>query len=227
MRPTALQIISPSGERDTGDVRAPARLPLAHLSSEKVAEALKAAHGVMADAARRLKVSRDKLYLRCHADPIAEAARTEARETFVDLAESELYKLVASGNPSAIIYTLRTVGHARGWREGVVVEQEAAPRPRVDMTAALRALSPDELLQLEGLVSKLEANARLEARDRDADDDGSRRPSRRRHLRGEVAASDAVAEVEAVAASGEVELTAEANCLATEQLNPGDLTKPE
>jgi hypothetical protein len=177
---------------------------------------LKAAHGVMADAARRLKVSRDKLYLRCHADPVAEAARTEAREVFVDLAESELYKLVASGNPSAIIYTLRTVGHARGWREGVTIEQEAAPRRRVDMTAALRALSPEELLQLEGLVSKLESSAKAEARLNADGDEASRRPFRRRHLRGEVAASDAVAEVEAVAAPAEGEPSAAANFPTTE-----------
>src|SRR5215217_1792877 len=125
---SALQIISPSGDRDAQDARPHARVPAAHLTAETIAEALQASHGVMADAARRLGISRNTLYLRCHADPVVEAARTEAREVFIDLAESELYKLVASGNPSAIIYTLRTVGHARGWREGVVVEQEPAPR---------------------------------------------------------------------------------------------------
>ena len=53
-----------------------------------------------------------------------------------------LYKLVRGGNTSAIFFLLRTLGARRGWREGVVVEQEAAPRRRVDMTAALKALSP-------------------------------------------------------------------------------------
>jgi hypothetical protein len=97
------------------------------------------------------------------------------------------------------------------------------PRRRIDMTAALRALTPTELQQLEVIVGKLEANARIEARERDGDDDEvSRRPFRRGRLRGEISASadvEAVDEVEAVAASGEV--------VADEiALNPGDISKP-
>ena len=92
----------------------------------------------------------------------------------------------------------------------LLVEQtpEPAPRPRVDMSAALRALSPDELMALEGIVSKLESSAKAEAR-LDADgDDGPRR--RRAHFR-------ATADVEAV------ELTAEANLSSTGKLNPGEV----
>jgi hypothetical protein len=87
---------------------------------------------------------------------------------FLDLGESELAKLVKQGVPSAVFFLLRTLGARRGWREGVLVEQEPAPRRRVDMTAALRRLSPDELLQLEALVSKLEGSAKAEARDLEA-----------------------------------------------------------
>ena len=57
---------------------------------------------------------------------------------------------------------------------------------------------------------------------------GSRRCFRRRHFRGEVAAAVEVEAVEAVAGSGEGELTAEANAVSSRgQLNPGDLSKPE
>ena len=96
------------------------------------------------------------------------------------------------------------------------------------MTAALKALSPDELMALERIVAKLEASAKAEARDVDADDDdGSRRRFRRAHFRGEVSA--AVDEVEAVAAPDEADLTAEADGAFSPrgENEPGDLTKPE
>ena len=74
---SALQIISPSGDRDAPDARPRARVPAAHLTAEIIAEALQASSGVMADAARRLGISRNTLYLRAAADPVVEAARTE------------------------------------------------------------------------------------------------------------------------------------------------------
>ena len=69
---------------------------------------------------------------------------------------------------------------------------------------ALKALSPAELMALEGIVSKLESSAKAEARLERTIPKGSRRPFRRPHLRGEVAASDEVEAVEAVAAPDEV-----------------------
>ena len=96
---SALQIVPSSGEVDASDARTRARVPVAHLSSEKIAEALKASSGVMAEAARRLRISRDTLYERARVDPVVEAARNEAREVFLDLGESELAKLVKAGNP--------------------------------------------------------------------------------------------------------------------------------
>ena len=139
--------------------------------------------------------------------------------------------MIKEGDGPSVRFFLRTVGRHRGYSERLVVEQtpEPAQRPRVDMSAALRALSPDEMMQLQAIVAKLEARARLEAQrdagerdgsERDVDDDGSRRSFRRKYLRGEVSASAEVAEVEAVVAPGEV--------VADEiALNPGDVTKPE
>ena len=127
---SALQIIPPSGDVDAQDARTRARVPAAHLTAEKIAEALKASSGVMAEAARRLRISRNTLYVRARADPVVEAARTEAREVFLDLGESELYRLVKEGNPSAVFFLLRTLGARRGWREGVLVEQRPESTPR-------------------------------------------------------------------------------------------------
>ena len=162
--PAALQIISPEGEVDASDARTRARVPVAHLSSEKIAEALKASSGVMAEAARRLRISRDTLYERARVDPVVEAARTEAREVFLDLGESQLYRLVKEGNPSAVFFLLRTLGARRGWREGVLVEQRPEPPPRhtpEEVTRRLRQLSKDEIEQLERLVLKMEGKTSI------------------------------------------------------------------
>ena len=160
---SALQLL-PSGEVDASDARTRARVPVAHLSSEKIAEALKASSGVMAEAARRLRISRDTLYERARVDPVVEAARTEAREVFLDLGKSQLYRLVKEGNPSAVFFLLRTLGARRGWREGVLVEQRPEPTPRhtpEEVTRRLRQLSKDEIEQLERLVLKMEGKTSI------------------------------------------------------------------
>ena len=111
-------------ERSTHPTLARARVfRPAHLTAETIAEALKASSGVVAEAARRLRISRDTLHQRLLVDPVVQAARNEAREAFLDLGESELAKLVKAGVPSAVFFLLRTLGARRGWREGVVVEQ--------------------------------------------------------------------------------------------------------
>ena len=80
-RPTpALQLLPPEGEVDASDARPRARVPVAHISAETIAEALKASNGVMAEAARRLRISRDTLHERARVDPLVQAARNEARE---------------------------------------------------------------------------------------------------------------------------------------------------
>ena len=118
----------------------------------------------MAEAARRLRISRDTLYERARVDPVVEAARTEAREVFLDLGEFQLYRLVKEGNPSAVFFLLRTLGARRGWREGVLVEQRPEPTPRhtpEEVTRRLRQLSKDEIEQLERLVLKMEGKTSI------------------------------------------------------------------
>ncbi len=131
----------------------------------------------MKDTARRLGIARSTLYDRCRADPEVEAVRVEERETFIDLAESELHKLVASGNAQAIIFCLRTLGHARGWREGLRIEQkDERPKPYRNpeaVTAALRTLSPDEIADLERVLTKFENAANVATREAEFAADGN------------------------------------------------------
>jgi hypothetical protein len=233
---TAIQFV-PGPNADASDARTRVR-DLPHLSTERIEDSMRRCGGNLTATAARLNCARSSLYRRVNAEPSLLETRAEIVESFVDEAEAAIVSAVKRGDVNAATFVLRTQGSRRGWstwsarHEGE--QRPEPPRPRsIDMTAALRALSPDELMALERIVAKLESTAKAGAGLDAGDDEGSRRHrgSRREHLsagRGEVAASDAVDEVEAVAASDEVEdLTAEADCLATEQSNPGDLSKPE
>jgi hypothetical protein len=219
MRPAALQLVGP----DAPDIHA---RYAQHLDSATIIAALERSGGIVTAAAKSLHISRDTLYERLKVDEAVRQVLASVREKNLDLAEGQLLRMIKEGDGPSVRFFLRTVGRHRGYSERLVVEQtpEPAQRPRVDMSAALKALSPDEMMQLQAIVAKLEASARLEARAHDAgDDEGSRRRFRRAHFRGEVATSGEVEAVEAIAAPDEVEdLTA-----TTEQLKPGDLTKPE
>ena len=99
---------------------------------------------------------------------------TRSSSSFIDTAEGVIVAALARGDVNAATFVLRTQGHRRGWST-LAARQEAEqtpeqPRRKVDMTAALKALSPAELMQLEAIVAKLEANAKAEARELDADE---------------------------------------------------------
>ena len=81
----------------------------------KVAEALRQAAGIKAEAARRLGCTRATVdaYIKRH--PEVREAWIDARETMVDLAESKLYDAVERGEWPAVHYTLSTLGKDRGF----------------------------------------------------------------------------------------------------------------
>ncbi len=82
----------------------------------------------------------------------------------IDTAEGELVKLIKAGNPQAVFFCLRTVGHVRGWREGLRLERPASEPPRQtseETTRRLRQLSREELEALEKLVLKMEGKTSI------------------------------------------------------------------
>ena len=183
-----------------------ARVHLAHLSTQQIEAALRRCGGSLTQAAAQLNVGRTTLYLRTVEEPSLLETRAEIVESLIDTAEGVIVAALARGDVNAATFVLRTQGGRRGWStwnaRHEAEQTPEQPRRKVDMSAALRALSPEELLQLEGIVGKLEADAKSGAGlDAGRDDGSSRRSFRRRHFRGEVSA--AVDEVEAVAASGE------------------------
>lgn len=100
--------------------------------------------GVLADIAANIGVERNTIYNWCKEDEVFAQALEDSRERFIDLAESNLRKLVAgvpaietdeNGNkkfagwvekPSetAIIFTLKTRGKKRGYVERSEVEAD-------------------------------------------------------------------------------------------------------
>lgn len=89
----------------------------AHLTSEQIAAALRAANGNVSEAARQLGAGRATLYEHMQNDPTLMTILTDAREALVDSAESALSKLINEGNVAAVIFALKTQGKKRGWVE--------------------------------------------------------------------------------------------------------------
>jgi transposase len=72
---------------------------------------------VVTDAARRLGCGRTTLYRFLERHPELRQAIEDGRNRLVDLAEKRLADLVAEGHPSAVIFTLKTLGKHRGYIE--------------------------------------------------------------------------------------------------------------
>lgn len=109
--------------------------------------------GIIGDIASSLGVRRSTVYLWCSKYPEFRQALNDAREQFIDLAESNLRKLVAGvpaieadedGNkrfagwierPSetAIIFTLKTRGKKRGYVERSEIEADVSMKGSVDI----------------------------------------------------------------------------------------------
>ena len=67
-----------------------------------------------------------------NSDPEFAALVDEVKEEQIDLAESELRKLVKSGNMTAIIFTLKTIGKERGYIERTETKTETYNMTPVD-----------------------------------------------------------------------------------------------
>lgn len=128
-------------------------------SFRKIADAC---GGVLSDMAAHIGVDRGTIYNWCKEDEVFNLALEDSRERVLDLAESNLRKLIAgvpaiekdeNGNarfagwierPSetAIIFTLKTKGKKRGYVERTEVEAS------VDATVKPRTLTVEEAKEL-------------------------------------------------------------------------------
>ncbi len=102
--------------------------------------------GILSDIAANFGVTRQSVYNWCEADSEFKQALEDSRERFLDLAESNLRKLVAGWverpSETAIIFTLKT----RGKKRGYVERQEVTGADGADLIPP-RTLSPEEAKQ--------------------------------------------------------------------------------
>jgi len=94
----------------------------------EIIKALAANGGIASAAAPALGLHPQYLRQLIRENPAFKAVQTDAKESLVDLAESKLIKGVNEGNPTFVIFTLKTLGKDRGYRQGMeVTGREGGP----------------------------------------------------------------------------------------------------
>lgn len=102
-------------------------------TADEVIEAIRASHGILSAAARRLGITRQTVHKYVERYPTIKAATEEEREKFLDMAEAGLAKHVHNGSLPAIMFALKTVGRNRGYVE----RQELAGVPDAPISVIL------------------------------------------------------------------------------------------
>jgi hypothetical protein len=93
-------------------------------SPAKITEALLAAHGLIASAARLLGCTRQTIYDAIGRHPEINAVVAGERELLLDTAERKLHEAVEAGQGWAVRFYLVTQGQARGYIERPRIEAE-------------------------------------------------------------------------------------------------------
>lgn len=96
-------------------------------------EALRSLDGNMASVARKFDCHRGTIWHYVDEDPELRELVEELSETFIDEAESQLFKLIREGQPNAIIFFLKTKARHRGYSERL----ELVPLNRQDIEVEL------------------------------------------------------------------------------------------
>lgn len=109
-------------------------------TDDAIAAALRAASGIVSEAARMLGTSPKVIYQRMRRSPALAEIRDDGREELLDLAETSLRRAVEDGQTWAVMFTLKTLGRTRGYTERGPVERTEPGRERLDVfTLARRA----------------------------------------------------------------------------------------
>lgn len=89
------------------------------LTVEQITDAIIKKVGNITEVAKALGVSRQSIYYHISQHPELQQATVDAREIFIDVAETALLKLVKRGNTAAVIFALKTQGKSRGYVERI------------------------------------------------------------------------------------------------------------
>jgi DNA-binding transcriptional ArsR family regulator len=87
------------------------------LTVEEIAEALRPSGGIISHAAESLGVHRSTISRRIARSEKLKAVLEDAKETALDIAESQLIELIKDGNLGAICFFLKCQGKHRGYVE--------------------------------------------------------------------------------------------------------------
>ena len=86
-------------------------------SKKRMLNALRKTLGVVSPALELAKVGRTTFYQWCRSDEEFKKAVDECEGIAIDMAESQLYRQIESGNTVATIFYLKTKGKKRGYVE--------------------------------------------------------------------------------------------------------------
>lgn len=87
------------------------------LTAEKMIDAIEQAHGFVSKACAILHCSRDHFYTKLKGFPTVQRAMEEIRNKRTDFVESKMLDLINEGNPTMIIFYLKTQAKDRGYVE--------------------------------------------------------------------------------------------------------------
>lgn len=103
-------------------------------TDNQIIEALKAAHGLIAVAARALGVDRRTIHNRASRSPAIRDALAEAREHIVELAEQRLFEKVDSGELPAVTFLLSRLARSKGYGDSLGINLNITPADLAKMT---------------------------------------------------------------------------------------------
>jgi hypothetical protein len=87
------------------------------VTAKQCAKAIREQKGFITQAAKSLGITRSHLHTLINRHPTIKEALNDAREEMKDFAESKLYQGINDGNPTLIIFYLKTQGKDRGYIE--------------------------------------------------------------------------------------------------------------
>ena len=106
--------------------------------------ALEKSIGVVSDACKAAKVSRQTFYKYCNEDPEFKSHVDSMEDVGIDFAESALYKQIKEGIPSSTIFYLKTKGKKRGYVESILHGGDKENPLQLDINIRIDDLTSDK-----------------------------------------------------------------------------------
>lgn len=91
------------------------------LTKKQIAKALKSCGGFVSQTAKKLNVSASNIYAWMDRHPELKELKQDIEESYLDLAETKLLKLVDSADLGAVCFYLKCKGKKRGYVEKQVI----------------------------------------------------------------------------------------------------------